>query len=130
MKLKSAYNLSHFNHEPTRNNKCLDIVLKNSPDCYVCTNLLPIGNSDHQTICAIVSPSVYKKLLPKCIKQPKRTGKIADTVANIRLVNWQSELRDIVDIRQKFDLFYSKIKDIKYQNQSIKMIKIVNDYHG
>ena len=132
-KLKSAYNLSQLNHEPTRNNKCLDIILTNSPDCYFCTNLMPIGNSDHQTISAHVSPSVYKKLLPKCIKQPKRTGKIADTVTTgkiadtIRLVYWQSEFRDIVSIKQKFDLFYSKIKDIENQNQPIKMIKIVND---
>ena len=63
-------------------NKCLDIILTNSPDCYVCTYLLLIRNSDPQTISAIVRYDVYKKLLLKCIKQPQSTGKIADPVIN------------------------------------------------
>lgn len=68
--IQNAFDLDQINNKPTNRNqdKCLDIILTNSPKCYHCINLQPIGKSDHDIVVAYPNSRRYKKTRPPLVK--------------------------------------------------------------
>jgi hypothetical protein len=124
--LLSAFSLYQINNKPTNklHTKCLDILLSNAPKCYNCTNRPPFGKSDHDLVLAFPNLHKYKETRPKQRKILARSGKIADTVANLRIVDWSKVIQDSTSTQEAHDKFYSIIKQIEDYNQPLKIIKV------
>ena len=119
----SAFKLHLINTKPTRKGKCLDQVLTNAPKCYTALNLPPLGQADHEIVSIRAFNDAYKNTLKPQLKRPMRTGKIKDTVAQIRTANWDFIRQNNTDLQSNFDYFYQTIKNAEDFCQPIKMKK-------
>ncbi len=62
--LCQALQLHVINKEPTyKKGNLLDLILINTPDCYSCNNMNPLGGSDHMVVIARPLASGYKHAL-------------------------------------------------------------------
>ena len=128
-----SFNLHQINNQPTRLNNVLDIILTNAPSCYNCSTLPPIGQSDHLTVLASPSEHTYKLTKPPATKIQVRSGKIRNTVAEIRRVNWQttipfSDINFIFSNAQRaYDTFYDTLNNAQNLHQPLRMVKTKDD---
>ena len=86
--ITSNLDLRQLNHEPTRGTKVLDIILSNAPNCYKVSTQPAIDRSDHKVVVASTVQEMYKSTRPTKTKRLVRTGKIRDTVEQLRRSTW------------------------------------------
>ena len=122
--LTQAFDVYQINKLPTNinQNKCIDIILTNAPNCYNTFNLPPLSTSDHNVVIATPNHHKYKQTRPKQIKLLARSAKIADTVAGIRQHDW-NPIKLIQNTQEAYDYFYNNINRITDAHQPLKPIK-------
>jgi hypothetical protein len=125
--IKTQFKVAQINHKPTINNKCYDIILTNSPNCYKVFNLPEFGKSLHQTVAIKPIKSKYNSTIKKNIKAMVRTGKIKDTVAKLRTHNWNTLQLNKNEPQSTFDNFYSTIFEYENYCQPLKSKLIIGN---
>jgi hypothetical protein len=125
--IKTQFKLKQINHKATINNKCYDIILTNSPNCYKVFNLPEFGKSPHQTVAIKPIKSKYNTTIRENIKTMVRTGKIKDTVASLRTHDWDTLHFNNNDPQTTFDNFYTTIFDYENYCQPLKSKLIIGN---
>ena len=122
----SSYELRQLNKAPTRNEAVLDIILSNSPSCYMCCNHPSIGRSDHQVVFASPKFSLYQLSCLPSHKVLYRSGKIIDTVAAIRTCDLDTKIVN-KSAQEGMDIFYAELLAAENYCQPLKASKTRDD---
>jgi hypothetical protein len=126
--LLSSLQIYQVNKHATRGERCLDLILTNAPKCYVSETWPELGASDHKTVVALPPSSRYRERLPVAETRPVRSGKLCDTVAEIRAVNWSPIVAQLnLDPQAATDEFYNIMKSAEDLHQPIKMFRTRGD---
>ena len=126
--LLSSLRVHQLNRHATRGERCLDLILTNAPKCYASETWPELGASDHKTVVALPPLSRYRERLPVAETRPVRSGKICDTVAEIRAVNWSPTIALLnQDPQSATDEFYSIMRTAEDLHQPIKMLRTRGD---
>ena len=129
-----------LNKESTRGSKLLDVIISNSPDCYSCENRDSLGKSDHDIVIARPPAAAYSTTIPPKRKIMVRTGKIEDTVAQIRTTNWaalglkttsnklfDNRAQARLETQKAFDIVYATILAAQDHHQPLKVSRVKDD---
>ncbi len=117
-----------INKSATRGKNTLDLVLTNAPKCYNPSNWPALGESDHMIVLCKPSQSLYKACIPATVKIMARTGKVADTVHQLRTTDWSPVISNLRgDPQEAINLFYSSILEAENTWQPLKVLKLKND---
>ena len=126
--LRNNYQLHLVNKAPTRKQKLLDVVLTNAPNCYSPDTLPALKTSDHAIVKCTPPAAEYKATIPPTKRVQIRTGKVADTVAAIRCMNWDGIIKTAIKSpKQAMDMFYSVLLTAQDTHQPLKLVKARND---
>lgn len=132
--LLNTHQLKRLNYEATRGSNVLDVILTNAPNCYRVTTSLAIKLTDHKVV--IADPPTtkeYTSSLPRKETKYVRSGKIADTVAQIRITNWEErlpfKLKNFMfgNGQQAFDQLYAVTQEAVEYNQPLRAAKTRDD---
>lgn len=122
------YNCNNSTKTATRGERCLDLILINAPPCYVSETWPELGNSDHKTVVSTPRANSYKELLPETEIKLVRSGKIEDTVADLRAINWSHIISKLKkDPQEATNDFYHTLKTAEDENQPLKVLKTKGD---
>jgi hypothetical protein len=126
--LCSVFQLHQLNKMATRGDRCLDLILSNAPHCYNCENWPELGSSDHKTVIAIAPEYLYREQLPPPVKRYVRTGKIGDTVNEIRNADWSQTISMLsVDPQSATNSWYETLKAAEDHHQPLRVMRQRND---
>ncbi len=126
--LCSVFQLHQLNKTATRGDRCLDLILSNAPQCYNCENWPELGSSDHKTVVAIAPEYLYREQLPPPVKRYVRTGKIGDTVNEIRNTDWSQTISLLrTDPQGATNSLYETLKAAEDHHQPLRVMRQRND---
>ena len=126
--LLDLFGLYQINKHPTRGSKCLDLILTNSPKCYNYETWPELGASDHKIVVATAPSTSYRSILPRRECKLVRSGKIEDTVATIRNVDWSYTMHLAKESPQEAtDELYNILRAAEELNQPLKKLRLCGD---
>jgi hypothetical protein len=84
-------------------------------------------DTDHDIIIATPINQLYKATRGTDKTTTTRSGKIGDTIEEIRNIGWQLLTRTTASTQARFDILYDTIKDIQDTCQPLKTAKLKNN---
>jgi len=135
----SALDCHLIESSATRRDKKLDVIMTNAPKCYFNQTIGPLGASDHDIQLVRAPLAHYRATKPPPTKIQIRTGRLSDTVQEIREINWTAlgvsernfynrpRHNAIENIQMAFDTTYSAVLAAQDICQPYKTVTVVND---
>ena len=121
--LCNTFQLNKINQGATRGKNCLDYIITNAPRCYTVENWPPLAKSDHSVVLALPNAAKYNSLKPVTKTIKVRSGKIRDTVHQIRNYDWSTVINSLASNTQSAtNEFYDAILSAENYNQPIKTL--------